>query len=92
MARFLPTSETYARRRHELLGCVGPVIFAVDSRFGMVSVRDDRGNLFQVPCRTEDGAAPIGKDARVRLVGYGAKDGIFRVVPADAPAGAPRGA
>ncbi len=79
VARFLPTNETYARRRHELLGCIGVAIYSIDNHFGMARVRDDRGELFQVGCRTIADSDPIAKGAHVRLVGYIAKDKIFQV-------------
>src|SRR5947209_3945110 len=49
MARWLPTVETNARRRHELLGLVGEAVFAINEKFGMSSVRDLQGDLYQVP-------------------------------------------
>jgi hypothetical protein len=84
MAKWLPMYETTARRRHELLGCVGEAMFAINDRFGMASVRDDLGELYQVPCRVGTAEPPIAKGRHVRLVGYNGKQGIFRVVADDA--------
>ena len=64
----MPTEETYARRRNDLLGEVGEAIYAIDERFGMAAVRDDRGNLFQVPCRVEPGRAADRQGEKVLLV------------------------
>src|SRR5262245_44065729 len=69
-AKVMPKNETYARRRHELLGNSGDAIYDIDSHFGMASVRDDRGNLFQVACRSEGKRDAIRKGSRVKLVGY----------------------
>lgn len=79
VARYLPLYETTARRRHALLGAVGEAIFAIDQKFGMVAVRDDTGDLYQVACRAEAGQEPIAKGAQVKLVAYNAKEGLFYV-------------
>ena len=84
--RFLPLNETSARRRHELLGSIGEALFPIDARFGLVAVRDDRGELFQVPCRTHDDRDVLPKGARVRLIGYSAKTRSFFVSGAREPA------
>jgi len=79
-ARVLPKSETYARRRHELLGSVGEALYDIDQKFGMANIRDDRGNLFQVGCRSETINSAIPKGSHVKLVGYNAKEQLFYVV------------
>jgi hypothetical protein len=81
MSRLMPTEETYARRRKDLLGEVGEAIYPIDERFGMAAVRDDRGNLYQVPCRVESGRLPIAKGEKVLLVSYEANRNIFHVMP-----------
>jgi hypothetical protein len=89
--RWLPLNETSARRRHELLGCAGQALFEINENFGLVAVRDDRGELYQVPCRVEPGCGALPKGARVLLVGYAAKTRSFTVRSADAAAAvAPR--
>lgn len=87
MARYLPMNETTARRRHELLGSIGEAMFPIDERFGMASVREAGGDLFQVPCRLEATRAGLGhipKGARVLLTGYSARQRLFLVVLHDA--------
>jgi membrane protein implicated in regulation of membrane protease activity len=81
IGRFMPLNETYARRRHELLGSVGEALYPIDSTFGMMTVRDDYGDLFDFPCRTSEEQPPIAKGARVRLVGYNARRKLFYVIP-----------
>jgi hypothetical protein len=76
----VPIHESYARRRHELLGSEGEAIYAIDESFGMVGVRDSRGELFQLGCRVDDGR-PIAKGSRVKLVGYNRDTNLFHVVP-----------
>lgn len=79
IARLMPLNETTARRRHALLGLTGEAIFSIDERFGMVAVRDDMGDLYQVACRVQAGDEVIPKGAHVQLVAYNAKQGIFHV-------------
>lgn len=77
IGRYLPLYETSAKRRHALLGAIGEAILPIDQRFGMASVRDESGDLYQVPCRADD--QPIPKGSTVKLVSYNAKQGIFYV-------------
>ena len=87
MDRWVPLNETSARRRHDLLGSVGQALYPISDQFGLVTVRDDRGELYQVPCRVRPEAGPIAKGERVRLVSYNAKNKSFYVTPAGADAG-----
>ena len=91
--RYIPLNETYAGRRHDLLGAVGEAIFDIDDKFGMASVRDERGNLYHVPCKLAGGAvggagggadsqpAAIAKGAKAKLVGYNGKLKLYLVIP-----------
>ena len=81
--RFMPLNVTTAKRRHELLGSTGRAVYQIDSKWGMVSVRDtDSGDLFDVPCRLERSTTtPINKDEAVKLVAYSAKEGMYYVLP-----------
>ena len=79
--RWLPLNASSARRRHELLGSAGEALFEINQTFGLVAVRDDRGELFQVPCRVEPGADVLPKGARVRLVAYSGTGRSFYVRP-----------
>ncbi|MCY2952090.1 MAG: DUF1449 family protein [Planctomycetota bacterium] len=83
MGRFFPLSETYAKRRHELLGLVGEALYTINHDFGMAFIRDDRGEVFQVPCRVGKNDGEIPKGAKVRLVAYNGKRQIFYVQPCD---------
>lgn len=79
MGRFVPLNETYAKRRGELVGCIGEAIYGINHNFGMAMVRDDRGDLHQVACRVASEVPPVAKGAKVKLVAYGAKDRTFFV-------------
>ncbi|HEY8747461.1 MAG TPA: hypothetical protein VIM11_05790, partial [Tepidisphaeraceae bacterium] len=77
IGRYLPLYETSARRRHALLGLVGEAMLPIDERFGMVSVRDATGDLYQVACRAQAGSQVIAKGSKVQLVSYNAKESLF---------------
>ncbi len=83
VTRIVPIHETYARRKHELLGSVGEAIYPIDASFGMAGIRDERGELFQVGCRVEDGVGPIAKGTRVKLIGYNRDTKLYHVVTAE---------
>jgi hypothetical protein len=82
LGRTIFSTDIVARRRHELLGSHGEALYDINENFGMVVGRDDRGELFQVACRTEAGEQPLVKGSPVQLVAYTAKDRMFFVVPA----------
>jgi hypothetical protein len=86
MARWVPMFESYAGRRHELLGRIGEAIFQIDGSSGSASVRDEYGNLFHVPCRVRGGQEPLAKGTRVRLVAYNGKEKTFYATQHDAVA------
>lgn len=83
MVRFVPLNETTARRRHALLGLTGEALYPIDQRFGVAVLRDERGELFQVPCRVADNGATLAKGSNVKLVAYNAKQKMFIVIAAD---------
>lgn len=83
IVRWLPTSETYAVRRHELLGRTGEAIYQIDDQSGVVSLRDEHNDLFQVPCRVHGGRTPISKGTRVRLIAYNGREKAYYVTEHD---------
>jgi Protein of unknown function (DUF1449) len=83
LGKALFSTGNISRRRHELLGSLGEALYPIDEKFGMVTGRDDRGELFQVACRIEEGKPPVAKGAPVQLVAYTAKEQMFYVVPAE---------
>ena len=82
--RWLPLDETSARRRHDLLGLTGTAMLPISAKFGMISVRDDRGELHQVPCRVTGEHANIPKAGQAVLVAFNAKERLFHVIPPSA--------
>ena len=80
---YLPTNETYAKKRAELLGSFGSAVFDISQTFGVASVRDDRGNRHQVNCRVAPGRPALPKGSRLILVGYDPQTQFYQVVPDD---------
>jgi hypothetical protein len=81
IGRYMPLTETSARKRKELLGSVGEAIYTIDDKFGLVSLRNGHSGVFQVPCRVGVDRAIIAKGEKVLLVGYDETDGLFTVIP-----------
>jgi hypothetical protein len=88
VARWLPTNQTYARRKSDLVGSLGEAMFFIDRASGTASVRDRQGDLFQVPCRTFDDGPPIEKGKQVLLVDYNPEQNIFYVTESRLKTGA----
>jgi hypothetical protein len=83
LGRWMPSTETYVHAKDQLVGRKGQAIYAIDEKFGLVSVRNVEGDLFQVPGRTAAGAAKIEAGAEVVLFDYDAERGLFSVAPFD---------
>jgi membrane protein implicated in regulation of membrane protease activity len=83
IARFVPLNQNLALRRGDLVGEVGQALYGIDEKFGLVAVRDERGDLKQLPCRVAAGVEPIPRGARVKLVAYRADERIFFVRQTD---------
>jgi hypothetical protein len=89
MARYAPLNESYAQRRHALLGLTGDAVYSVDDASGVCVVRDAYGTLHQIACRVEFGPA-IDKGTKVKLVGFNVEKSVFYVIPdPDSVTGAP---
>lgn len=83
VGRWMPTMETYARRTGELVGTAGEAMYDINQEFGMVTVRDSRGDLFQVSCRVYPDGTLISKGTKVLLVDYDEEQKCFFVTPYD---------
>lgn len=79
MGRLMPLDETTARPKSHLVGQVGEALYRIDERFGMVVVKDARGERYQLPCRVGPGAAAIDKGRQVLLVDYRKDEDVFVV-------------
>ena len=91
IVKLIPLNETFAHRRHELLGSVGEAVFMIDQAGGVVMVRDEEGNLSQVAARVQEGEGPIAKGNKVRLVAYDGPRKLFFARPHDPAASANAG-
>jgi membrane protein implicated in regulation of membrane protease activity len=83
VGRWMPTMETYARRTGELVGTAGEAMYDINQEFGMATVRDSRGDLFQVSCRVYPDGKLISKGTKVLLVDYDEEQKCFFVTPYD---------
>lgn len=81
IAKYMPLTETSARRHEALLGLVGEAMYAIDRNFGMASVRDKTAGMMQVPCRVGSDRETIAKGSSVLLVSYDASDRMYTVIP-----------
>ncbi len=82
VARILPTTETYALTADQLVGCCGIVTLSVDENYGQAQVRDLRGDLQQIGCKTTNGA--LTKGSPILIQSYDSLRRIY-TVSADVP-------
>ncbi|OGL98221.1 hypothetical protein A2318_01255 [Candidatus Uhrbacteria bacterium RIFOXYB2_FULL_45_11] len=78
--RFVPTDETYAVKRKELVGCAGMLTLPASKETGLAQIYDRRGNLQQISVRTIEGELP--KETKIIVI-YFDEVGGFYVVIAD---------
>ncbi|MGE0607353.1 MAG: hypothetical protein AB7O62_09690 [Pirellulales bacterium] len=83
LGRWLPTSETSAEPWEKLVGCTGEALYDIDHKFGLATVRNRRGDLFQVPVRVYEHKSPLPKGARLLLVDYDRTNKHFLVTEYD---------
>ena len=73
LARYMPTSQTYALGRDALVGCAGTARLPVTRAFGVAQIIDESGTLHEVRCRVDDSAndgATIAKGTPLVVVDY----------------------
>lgn len=76
IGKVIPLADSKAQRREELVGKTGDAIYDIDETFGMAAVRNNTGDLFQVPCQTSNGTR-IPKGSRVVLFEYDRQKKVF---------------
>lgn len=76
--RLMPTTETYAGKRSDLVGCCGTLVLATDEKRGLANVHDPRGNLHQITCRTMNGTT-IPSGVAVTVVDYMKENNVYVV-------------
>jgi hypothetical protein len=80
VARRAPLLQSEAIRRADLVGAVGRLVVAASPAGGAAQVRDRRGNLHQVPCRTASGEPPLPAGSVVLLIDYDETGAVFSVI------------
>jgi len=70
LVKILPSTETYASSREDLIGRVGTAISSVDSRFGRVRVLDAHRSMIDVTCVVDSEEIPIPEGSKVLLYEY----------------------
>ncbi len=76
--RLVPSKETYASRKTDLLGRSGVAELKTDASFGIANVRDEGGARIQIRCRTLDERA-IERGEPVIVADYDEETDTFLV-------------
>ncbi|WP_395091368.1 hypothetical protein [Armatimonas sp.] len=79
VGRFLPTSQSFSVKRHELIGREGTAIYPITESSGTVRLYDSLGTLRQLDCRTVLGGAAIPMDTKVIVIDYDRERQVFTV-------------
>ena len=77
IARLLPTTETYAAVKGDLIGLSGTAELEVTTEFGVVNVRDEGGALHKLRVRTY--GQRVGKGTEVLITDHDPTDDFFIV-------------
>nr|WP_309690324.1 OB-fold-containig protein [Armatimonas sp.] len=79
VGRFLPTSQSFSVKRHELIGREGTAIHPITESSGTVRLYDSLGTLRQLDSRTMPGGAVIPQDTKVIVIDYDRARQVFTV-------------
>lgn len=71
--------ETETITRRDLVGGVGRAVLGVGAASGLAQVKDRRGNLHQVSCRTLDGEPVLPAGTEVLVVDYDEAEKLYYV-------------
>jgi hypothetical protein len=77
LLRLLPTIESYATDKADLVGLLGAAETAIGSDFGVARVTDATGSLLQLKCRAS--GRPIDKGSPILIVEYDAGSDCYLV-------------
>ena len=77
VAKFVPTDETYAVNRFDLVGLPGRTLHSTDSKIGTIDVKDKYGNVHRIQAKTEEGTDSIPPSTDVIVVDYDDSDKRF---------------
>ena len=70
LARWMPSTETYAVGKQQLVGRIGEVVLPVTVTSGTVQVHDTRGNLHQIACRVGGEGVELPRGSEVIVVSF----------------------
>ncbi|MEM1418793.1 MAG: hypothetical protein AAGH15_28115 [Myxococcota bacterium] len=77
--RLVPTRETYASRKTDLLGREGRALLPTDARYGVATVLDAGGAHLRVRCRTLDTDPPLAAGEALVVADYDEDDDTYLV-------------
>jgi hypothetical protein len=77
IGRVMPSTETDSVTSHDLIGCSGTLILPADSKGGLAQLRNKKGELYQVQCRSD---SSIPKSSAILTIDYNASGDFYTVV------------
>ncbi len=77
VARWMPSTETYATRDEELVGQLGTAELDIHARFGVAHVHAPDGTLIKIRCRSA--GERIGKGDPILVTDYDPATGVYDV-------------
>ncbi|MBU1179318.1 YqiJ family protein [Patescibacteria group bacterium] len=75
--KYMPSTETYAPTKMDLIGTRGEVAIRTTSEFGVAQIYDNRGNLHRITCKTSSGEFPQGHN--IIVVDYNNETDFYTV-------------
>lgn len=75
--RYMPSTESYADSKEQMVGKTGVLELAANEERGWAQVRDSRGSIRQIKCRTSGGT--LEKGTEVVVVHYDSQTEIYTV-------------
>jgi hypothetical protein len=77
LSKIIPSTETYAATKEDLIGCVGSVVVKVTTDFGQINVIDKFGNLHRANARSYNNSFAVNE--LVLVVEYKEKGDVYYV-------------
>lgn len=81
ISRIMPSTETYVVSSKQLIGKCATARYLIGPDSGSAMLKDDQGDLQEVPCRIRSSEAPIPSGDRVVLMEFDPKTNVFFVRP-----------
>jgi membrane protein implicated in regulation of membrane protease activity len=77
VGRIMPTTETDSVKKVDLIGCSGTATLPCDSSGGLAQIRNTKGDLYQIQCKSE---TPIPKGSPIMTLEYDGASDVFTVI------------